>query len=105
MASTWRAASAGLDAATAACAALNLAYFAYRLAPGREATVSRRVALAALALISLAALVESLLSLAVVSSAPEGSLLASLPWAAGRALPLAGSGFMSLLVLRRLSSS
>ncbi len=105
MAIAWRAASAGLDAATVVCAALNLAYFAYRLAFAREGTASRRVAAAALALVSLGVLVESLFSMAVLAAAAEGSAGASLPWMLGRALPLAGSGFMSVLVLRRISSS
>ncbi len=101
----WRAAAAGLDAATAACAALNLAYFGHRLAFQQGETVSRRVAVAALALVSLGALVESAFFLAALWSAPEGSALASLPWTLGRALPLAGAAFMSALVLRRISGS
>lgn len=102
MPSTWRAAAVGLDAATAACAAFNLTYFLYRLARWREETASRAVAVFALALVSLAALAESLLFLASLTVLPAGSPPAIIPWALMRVLPLAGTAFISILILRRL---
>lgn len=96
MSTPWGAAATGLNLATAACATLNLSYF---LEQARRATgrAPRRVAAIALALVSLGALVESLLLLALPS--PQGSLA----WMAARALPFAGTAFISLLILRSLS--
>jgi len=95
----WQAAATGLDLGTAACAALNLTYFCHRLAlAGGQA--SHRVA--ALALASLSALAQSLffvISFAVADPPP------SPPWALVRALPFAGTAFISILVLRRISQS
>lgn len=102
MTSSWRSAAVGLDAATAACAALNLAYFLYRLARWRGETAARAVAVFALALVSLAALGESLFFLASLTVLPAGSPPATLPWALVRVLPLAGTAFISILILRRL---
>ncbi len=102
MPSTWRTAAVGLDAATAACAALNLAYFLYRLARYREETASRAVAVFALALVSLAAMGESLFFLASLTVLPAGSPPATIPWALVRVLPLAATAFISILILRRL---
>ena len=102
MPGTWRTAAAGLDGLTAACAAFNLAYFLYRLvATRREETASRVVAVLALALVSLGAMGESLFFLASLTVLP-GSPPATLPWALVRALPLAGAGLVSVLILRRL---
>lgn len=101
MSAPWRSAAAGLDLATAACAALNLSYFLHRLAPGRFGeTVARRVGALALALVSLGALVESL---AFLSAAP-GPLLTSPTWTLARVLPFAGTAFISILILRRLTA-
>ena len=102
MCSTWRAAAVGLDSATAACAALNLAYFLCRLARRREETASRAVAVFALALVSLAAMGESLFFLASLTVLPAGSPPVTIPWALVRLLPLAGTAFISILILRRL---
>ena len=102
MSTTWRAAAVGLDSATAACAALNLAYFLYRLTRCREESASRAVAVFALALVSLAAMGESLFFLASLTVLPAGSPPASNSWALMRVLPLAGTAFVSILVLRRL---
>ena len=101
MPGTWRSAAAGLDGLTAACAAFNLAYFLYRLARRREETASRVVAVFALALVSLGAMGESLFFLASLTVLP-GSPPTTLPWALVRALPLAGAGLVSALILRRL---
>jgi hypothetical protein len=100
--STWRAAAVGLDSTTAACAALNLAYFLYRLARWREGTASRAVAVLALALVSLAAAGESLFFLASLTVLPAGSPPATIPWTLVRVLPLAAAAFVSALILRRL---
>ena len=102
MPGTWRTAVVGLDGLTAACAAFNLAYFLYRLARRREETASRVVAVFALALVSLGAMGESLFFLAWLTVLPGGSPPATLPWALVRALPLAGAGLVSALILRRL---
>ena len=102
MSSTWRAAAVGLDTATAACAAFNLAYFVFRLARYRGETISRAVAVFALVLGSLAALGESLFFLASLTILPAGCPPATNPWAMVRVLPLAGTAFISILVLRRL---
>jgi len=96
----WRAAAAGLDLATAACAALNLAYFCHRLALVGDQT-SHRVAALALALVSLGAVAESLFFL--ISFAGAGPP-ASLPWTLVRALPFAGTAFISVLILRRIAN-
>jgi hypothetical protein len=100
--STWRTVAVSLDTATAACAAFNLAYFLCRLAQYREETASRAVAVFALALVSLAAMGESLFFLASLTVLPAGSAPASIPWALVRVLPLAGTAFISILILRRL---
>lgn len=102
MPTTWRAVTVGLDTATATCAAFNLAYFLYRLAQYREETASRAVAVFALALVSLAAMGESLFFLASLTVLPAGSPPADIPWAVVRVLPLAGTAFISTLILRRL---
>ena len=101
MPGTWRTAALGLDGLTAACAAFNLVYFLYRLAQRREETASRVVAVFALALVSLGAMGESLFFLASLTVLP-GSPPATLLWALVRALPLAGAGLVSALILRRL---
>ena len=105
MTTPWRAAAIGLDLATAACATLNLTYFFHRLTSRQQQAASHRVAALALALVSLGAMVESLFFLASLAAAPTGSPLASLPWTLARALPFAGTAFISLLILRRIVSS
>ena len=104
MSTPWRAAAAGLDLTTAVCAALNLTYFCHRLTSRWDEAASRRVAAVALALVSLGAMVESLFLLACLMTAPVGSPLASLPWTLARALPFAGTAFISILILRRIAS-
>ncbi len=102
MSSTWRAAAAGVDTITAACAAFNLTYFLFRLARRREETAPRSLAVLALALVSLGALGESLFFLASLTILPAGSSPAALPWALVRVPALAGAAFVSALILRRL---
>ena len=104
MSTPWRAAAAGLDLTTAVCAALNLTYFFHRFTSRWDETASRRVAAVALALVSLGAMVESLFLLASLMTAPAGSPLASLPWTLARALPFAGTAFISILILRRIAN-
>lgn len=102
MLTTLRAAAGSVDAATAACAAFNLTYFLLRLARRREESAPRAVALFALALVSLGAMGESLFFLASLTVLPAGSPPATLPWILVRLLALAGTAFVSALVLRRL---
>ena len=102
MPGTWRTAAAAVDGLTAACAAFNLSYFLYRLARRREETASRMVAVFALALVSLGAMGESLFFLASLTILPGGSPPATLLWTLVRTLPLAGTGLVSALILRRL---
>ena len=98
----------GLDLAIVACATLNLTYFLHRLVGHREQAASHRVAALALALVSLGAIVESLLFLASVAAAPPDPPLASVSswasWTLARAIPLAGTAFVSVLVVRRVAS-
>ena len=103
-------AATALDAATAACAALNLAYFLFRLALRRDDTPPRTVASLALALVCLGAMGESLFFLASLTiphagsplGAPEGEPVWALPWTLLRLVSLAGMALVSALVLRRL---
>lgn len=95
-------AAAALDATTAACAALNLAYFLYRLALRRDETPPRIVATLALALVCLGAMGESLYFLASLTVPHAGSPLGALPWMLLRLVSLAGMALVSALVLRRL---
>ncbi len=98
----WRAAVAGLEAAMALCAALNLAYFVHRMLSPE--TLSRRVAAFVLALLSLGALVESAFILVSLSAASEGPIFASASWALVRAPAYAGTACISLLVARALGN-
>ena len=104
MSTPWRAAGVGLDMATATCAAINLAYFLYRLSSPQPETPSRKLAAFVLALVSIGAMVESLFFLAWTSGLGEEPVLASARWALVRALPFAGMAGMSALVLRRVLS-
>ena len=101
MPATWRAAVAGLDLLTAVCAAVNLAYFCYRLSAHPPETASRRVAVLVLAVVSFATVVESAALLAGASGS-GGSALESPAWAIVRGLALAGAMGMAILVLRRV---
>ncbi len=102
MASAWQAVVVGLDSLTAACAALNLTYFLYRMARHGEETAPRAVAVFALALVSLGAMGESLFFLVLLTALPADSPPIALPWALVRVLPLAGAGLITILILRRL---
>jgi len=101
---TWQALALGEDLATALCGAFNSAYFLHFLWSHLEERPSRRVAAAALALVNLGALAESIsfFALVILLTPPTPS---PLTWALIRALPFAGTAFISLLILRRLSAS
>jgi hypothetical protein len=100
----WRAAVAGLEAATGVCAALNLAYFLHRATyPGREA-VSRRAAALVLAVLSLGALAESVFVLASISLQGEATILVSAEWALVRLPAFVGTACVSALVVRAIGS-
>ena len=91
---------AGLDLLTAVCAAVNLAYFCYRLLAHPPETASRRAAAVALAIVSFATFTESAALLAVASG--RGSPGESPGWALVRGLALAGALGMAALVLRKV---
>lgn len=102
MLGAWRA-TVAVDAATAACSAFNLTYFLFRSARRRQ-RASRTVAALALALVSLAAMGESLYFLASLTAVSSGSPLATPLWTLVRALSLAGMALVSALILRRLAA-
>jgi len=95
---TWRTAAAGIDLLTAVCAAVNLAYFCYRLSAHPPGTAPRRAALV-LAVVSLGAVVESA---ALLAAAGRGAPVESLQWTLVRGLALAGASGMSAMVLRKI---
>ncbi|HET9477016.1 MAG TPA: hypothetical protein VFP63_05980 [Dehalococcoidia bacterium] len=100
MPATWRAAIAGMDLLTAVCAAVNLAYFCYRLSAHPPETASRRVAAVVLGVVSFATVVESAALLG--AAAGGGEPLGSPSWGAVRGLALAGALGMAIMVVRRV---
>jgi hypothetical protein len=93
--------AASIDITTAFLAALNFAYFARRFtAPGDE-RMSRRVAAAVLAVVSLGTAVECVALLALAAQG-EAATPSSASWALVRTFPLAGSAAMFALVARRM---
>ena len=99
MPATWRAATAGIDLLTAVCAAVNLAYFCYRLSADPPETASRRVAAVVLGVVSFATVVESVaLMLAATGRGEPGD---SAGWAVVRGLALAGALGMAAIILRK----
>ena len=102
MPATRRAAVAGVDLLTAACAAVNLAYFCYRLTAQPPETAPRRAAAVVLAVVSFATVVESLaLMFAATGRGEPGD---SAGWAIVRGLALAGALGMAAIVLRKVAS-
>jgi hypothetical protein len=93
--------AAALDAGTAACAALNSAYFIDRLLGGVDRLLSRRLAVAALTIVSVGALVEALALLAIAGGPQDAGVLTSAPWAIVRVLPFAGAAAVSALIARK----
>ena len=100
MSITWRAAVAGLEAVTALCAALNLAYFLHR-ALTMDSRL-RRAAAFVLALISLGTLAESVVVIGSLETNGFVPLAAAAAWVAARAITLAGTGFITALILKAL---
>jgi hypothetical protein len=98
----WRAAVAGLAAATALCAALNLAYFLHRALSAELAT--RRAAALVLALISLGTLTESVVLMASLEIYGDIPLFLPVAWVLARAIMLAGTGCITALVLRAIGN-
>jgi hypothetical protein len=96
----WLAVASVLDVVIALCAAFNSGYFAHYLWAGRARTAPYRVAALALLLVSLGTLGERLVWLAALAVADGGT--ASLPWALARLVTLAGTGLVSVLVVRRI---
>ena len=99
--SGWRSVVATIDITTAFLATLNFAYFARRFTASGDERLSRRVAAAVLAIVSLGTAVESLAFLALAAQG-EAAAPASASWALVRTLPLAGSTAMFALVARRM---
>ena len=101
MSITWRAAVAGLEAATALCAALNLAYFLHRVIS--VDSPSRRAAFV-LALISLGTLAESVVVIGSLETKGFVPLAAPAAWVVAWALTLAGTVFISALILKAIGN-
>lgn len=100
----WRTFAGVLDGGTAACSAINAAFFLGRLLSGDELSLSRRVAAGALAVISLGALFEAVALLALAARSHDAALPASAVWAAVRVMPFAGAATVSVLIARRMAS-
>ncbi len=100
MSITWRAAAAGLEAAIAVCAALNLAYFLHRAISVQP--LSRKVAAFVLALLSFGAAVESAFVSAALATSADGAVFGSPAWVLVRLATFAGTACISALVLRAM---
>lgn len=98
---TWRALAAGLEAAIALCAAINLAYFLHRARSVES--LSRRAAAFVLALMALGTLVESLVALASLQSADD-VVVRSGVWIVARSITLAATGCICALVIRAIGN-
>jgi len=96
----WRTVAAVLDAGTASCAAINAAYFLDRLLSGADLLPARRLAVAILALVSIASLFEGVVLLALAGHGGD-VFAATAPWAIVRFLVFAGVAGISALVVRR----
>jgi hypothetical protein len=92
-----RAAAAAVEAVAAACAALNLLFFAVRVASSEQRR-SHRAASAAMALVSLGALLEGL---AFSMTPPQSEAVV---WTVLRLPALLGTMGVTMLVLRRLAA-
>lgn len=92
------------DVATIACGSFNAAHFAARWARARSRP-SHRVGAAALTLVNAAVVLESAFSLALYWTYHwHGSLalfFSPLAWLSARSLLLAGTAFISLLIVRQ----
>jgi hypothetical protein len=99
---TWRAAAAGLEAATALCAALNLVYFLHRAFSVEP--LSRKAAAFVLALMSFGAAVESAFVISALGVSLDGPVFASAGWVLTRLATFAGMACVSALVLRTIGN-
>jgi cellobiose-specific phosphotransferase system component IIC len=100
---TWRALAAGLEAAIALCAAINLAYFLHRARSVES--LSRRAAAFVLALMALGTLAESMVALASLQSADDvGVVVSSGAWIVARSITLAATGCICALVIRAMGN-
>ena len=99
--SVWRSVVASIDIVAALCAGFNFVYFARRFTAPRSTQPSRRLAAAVLALVSLGAVVESVVFL-VLAAQGEAAAPASASWALVRVLPMTGAVAMFGLVARRM---
>lgn len=92
------------DAATAACAGFNSAYFSLLWLQG-DGSPPRRVGAAALAVLNAAILVETLFAQALFWAHRSGASLDTLfspgPWLAARFLLLIAAALITILILRR----
>lgn len=92
------------DAATAACAGFNSAYFSLLWLRG-DGSQPRRVAAAALAVLNAGIVIESLFAQALFwahrSGASLDALLSPGPWLAARFLLLIAAALITVLILRR----
>jgi hypothetical protein len=95
---TWRAAAAGLEAAMALCAALNLAYFLHRTVSLES--LARKGAAFVLALISFGAMAEAGFVLLVLGDPARDPSFGSDVWVLVRLATFAGMACISALVLR-----
>lgn len=99
MPSSLQAVAFGLETITAGSAGFNLAYFLYRLAGVKGETAPRTFALIALALVSLAALAQSLAFLLAPDPGEDAASLAL------RLPAVLGASLISMLLLRRLAEA
>lgn len=100
MSITWRAAAAGLEAATALCATLNVAYFLGRISSRQPLALSRRVAAFVLALVSSGTLAQSMFVLLWLSMSGDEAIFSLPGWTAVRVVTFSGTACVSALVLR-----
>ena len=105
MSITWRAAAAGLEAATALCAALNVAYFLGRVTSPRPLALSRRVAAFVLALVSFGTLAQRMFVLRWISISGDEAIFSSPGWTAVRVVTFSGTACVSALVLRSIRNT
>jgi hypothetical protein len=102
---TWRAAAAGLEAATALCAVLNVAYFLGRMTSPRPLALSRRAAAFVLALVSAGTLAQSMFVLLWLSISGDEAIFSSPGWMAVRVVTFSGTACVSALVLRAVGNA
>jgi hypothetical protein len=97
---TWRAAAAGLEAAMALCAAVNVAYFLHRVLSVEP--LSRKAAAFVLAMISFGAMAEAAFVLMALGGPAGDPVFASAAWVVVRLGTFAGTACISALVLRAM---